>query len=943
MAIIFTVSLLALWMLAGFGLFAAVRFRSDFYLRLLFAPAVGIASNVIVLFTLSRLGYPIKTVAMPILLGMLLLAGYFLLTQRRVWRRRAFVGCFLLILATIIPFAEPFIKYGVEWLAFVNGDMSYYSLSSTRFLNYGYSELPPSGNIYDESDHSLAYWFFPNVIGHRSGADLLLAQIVGVSGLTAHQVYMPLTIACHACVAAGAGALALIGTRKWFSASWAIILVVLSPMLAQEVTRQLLAQTLGLAFLAGLCVAYVKAMEVGRPGIWAGVSVLLGSALAIVYSEVMPFFLLFVIVSEIARWRKWISDKVRSQYLRVMVVMSVGGLLLLNSYLVDVVRFIMLSMGGSFQSSVMSMQGNGLSLFPHFFLPSGGALLWGWLPFGTQANQAAIIAGILATFLFVVSVLVAVPRNLPSVRMSLVMMAVAASMYIGGNGFGLFKIAMFIQPFMLATCVILATLWVTHTLLRQIGLGLLGLSFVPALLDNVEKVSGEIGQSRVPYASTGQLGRQLKELSGVARQMGADGVYSDTPSREFFLLQSYYFKDIFFRATSLPSLRRPVAEKFAGSTGGRDKLRNVDEVVVDRGFDFGAGRSFKFKATELPGKEKALLLNASGAFSPINRLSQPANRRLYLQPIHEKNNHLVYKQTSLGTSYVSRVSRLDHGDVGLWGVEPDPMIPGETISGIGRYHLYEVLNPIPDSRMLLSVTASMNKGDDFRLPPAIIYGGGEVRMPLVGRGSARVIGPGIGPRHIEGGSYIGVDFGREGSFLERKRSGVMELYGSDVKLDIRKIVGFARDISYVSPAWYDNLRRPFAVRGFPDALRNPALEYSGIFEDGWVSEAAYVVLGVPGSSRALQLSGMIPDVDGNTFSTSLRVLVDGRLAYQGQHTKGSFNISIPVAGIVGGKQSIRVLVESSNLQRLPNGDDRPVSLLINEIGFVDTPMPGAKR
>ncbi len=932
-----------MWVLAGLGLFSIARFRTDFHLRMLLAPAVGLAVNVVALFTLSRIGFPIKSVAMPLLLSGILLVGYSLLTLRMVWKRHAVLMFGLCVLIAMAPFVWSFLKFGFGWLAFVNGDMSFYSLSSARFLDYGYSELPESGNINDDSDHSLAYWFFPNELGHRSGVDILLAQLVSVSGLTAHQVYMPLIVAFHVCVAAGAGALTLVSSRKWIPALWAMGLVALSPLLSLEVTMQLLAQAAGLALLVGLCVAYVKTMQHGAAIAWPVVTILLFSALAVAYSEVVPFFGLFVLLTEAARWKKWVDAKSRKVYLRTIAVVALGVVLLLNSYLFDVVKFIAGAMGGSFKSAAMTIQGDGLSLFPYFFIPSNGALLWGWISLGANANSLVVVLGLIATLLLVGFCLLGGIRGMPSALMAIVMLAASLPMFFGGNGFGLFKIAMFIQPFMLATCVAFATLYLKRRLLFQVSLAFLGVSFIPALVTNIKRVSVDIGQSRVPFASTAGLGEQLKDLSSAARLMKATTVYSDASLRELFLLQAYYFKGVVFSAAALPSTREFLAEKFAETLSKSERLKITGTAVEDGEFYFDptlAAESAKFKASGYDNLKTDTLITASKEFSPINRFIQSPGRKFYLQPIRDLQNHLVFRQTSLGTSYVGKRS-LAEGGVAIWGIEQDPLFIGQTFSSVGRYHLYEVLGTKQASRVLLSLSASMNQQDDFLLPPVKAVGSFIVSLPLVGRGSARVVSVPISPRIIAHSDYLGLDFGREGSFFQTERAGPMGWFGNNIKLDIRKTVAFARDISYITPEQHAAFKRPLALKSFPSSLEDPGLEYSGIFEDGWMSDVAYAVLAAPieGSQGVLHFNGQIPDIGGAPFSTTLTLRINDQVMYTGVHTKGDFKISIPIAGMIGDGASVKVQVESSALQRLPNGDGRPVSLLIGELGFIGASKP----
>jgi len=918
LAIIFSISLAIVWTLTGLSLFAIMRFRTNFHLRLLLAPTLGLAVNVVALFTLSRIGFPIKTVAIPLFLAGILLAGYFLLTQRMIWKRQAFLLYCILILAAIIPFAWPLLKFGFEWLAFVNGDMSYYSTSSTRLLDYAYSELPLSGNIHDIKDHSLLTWDFHNNLNYRTGADLFLAYLVGLSGLTAHQVFMPLIIAFNFCVVAGAGALTLLGVRKWSFALWTMALVALSPMLTIEVTMQALAQAVGLALLTSLCVLYVKVMTGNQVRAWAVICTVLSfSSLAISYFEIIPFFALYVLVFEATRWKKWTDTKTRIAYFRTVAIMAGGVLLILNSYIFSTVQRIIFAAKVSFESSAMTMQADGISVFPYFFLPGNGALLWGWMPLSGQANSLVIVLGLLATILFSGLLFTSRIRRMPSAQMSIVMLAVAIAMWIGGNGYGLFKIAMFIQPFLLATVVAMVALFVTRQLFQRLGFAFLGLSFIPAQQTNIARVSEDIGSSPVAYASSAQLGRQLREIRNKLQTLPNIKVFSDTPSFELFSLQAYYFKGIAFDNLSkaLPLLK---------------SVGQLNKFVFSPG---PAGVVADFRSKRYTGNADEYLLTTTGEFSVVNRGSAPRGFLLQIKPLSELTNHLVLKETSISAS---NRAYYRNADAAIYQLERDPMFPSSTMSAVGQYHLYEILGAMEDSRVQLSLSASYNKYEDFHLPAIRAVGGNDMTLPLVGRGSARVVSAPINPRKIGVSDYMGIDFGRKAVLIDRERKGAMALFGKNIKLDIRKVVVYARDISYISPEQYAAFKRPQAIQGFPAALEDPGLEYSGIFEDGWISEAAFVVLQVPLNSvkASLHLSGLVPDIGGNPFSAVLTIKVNDQLVYTARQEKGEVNITVPIdTALFKGNPIAKVQIESSALQRLPNGDDRPVSMHLNLIGF----------
>jgi hypothetical protein len=924
------------WTLLGTSLLAALKSSIQFHLRLLTAAPLGLAVNLLALFLLSRAGLAIRQVAIPLFLLGLLFAIHVGLTRRHLWRRRQFHALQLLTVVALLPFLWPLLKFGFEWLAFVNGDMSFYSLSASRFLEYGYAELPASGNIYDQRDYSLAYWAFPNLVGHRAGADLLLAQAIAVSGLTAHQVYMSLILACHVCVATSAGALTLLGVRKWSAALWTTVLVALSPMLTLEVTKQLLAQAIGLSLLVSACGAYVMAMRTGPDRLWVGATVVLIAGLAIVYSEVLPFFALFALVHEIARFEAWRHGSDRLRLLRNIGLMALSIAVLLNTYLVDIAKFILFAMGSSFKSSAMSIQTDGLSLFPYFFVPSNGALLFGWLPLGAQAGSLVTLAGLAALVGFVGLTLFAAWRGIPAALMSLVMLAVAASMYAGGNGFGLFKLAMFSQPFILSTVVVLATLFLGRLMLRYAALALLGLSFTPAQSQVVAKVSSDIGQVRVPFASTARLGEQLRKLGERARAIPDLNLYSDTPNREMMLLQSYYFKNTFFSSLSLPTSQEFTVDKLEGSSNF-DRLSTSSSKILEKVFDFDpetpAGAA-TFKTVERRDRRAAFLITTSQEFSPINRFNLPPGKQLLMRPLDGFVNHLVFRNSSLGASYVT--GNWTDGGVSYWDIEADPLFIGDTMVAIGRYQLYEVINPRAGSRVRMAITASMDRSADFRLPQARVVGARHDTLPLVGRGSARVIGPPIAPRVMGNEKLLGIDFGRDGTLEHVPRPGAMALFGSNVKLDIRKKVAFARDISYITSEQYDSMWRPQRISNFPAALRDPALEYSGIYEDGWLSEQSYVVLDGPlrRESSTLRLTGMLPGIGDMDFKTTLKISINGNLVYQAQHGPGEIKLALPLSSVYfrPGDKAL-VLIQSSALQRLPDEDGRPVSIHLDYLGY----------
>ena len=938
MAIVFTFLLVLLWLLIGQSFFSAFNYKANYHLRLLTSPAVGLAINLIALFAFSRLGLPVKYIAPPLLTISLLFSAHFILSNPLAWKNVKFFSFVAFLFIGLLPFSLALTRFGFEWLAFVNGDMHFYSLSAQRFFEFGFSELPASGLIYDESNYALQYWHWTNELGHRVGAEMMLSYLMGVTGLTAHQIYMPLNIAIHICVAAGSATLVLLGSKKWDISLCVMLLVAISPMLTLQVTMQILAQSFGLTFLTGLCAAYFIAVDRENSRVWVYVTVILFCGLCIAYSELVPFFGLYVLLSECIKWRKWREKSSRAQMFKSIVMMAIGTFVILNSYLIDVIYFVFDSLFGSFSSSVMTTQSDGVSLFPHFLIPSGGAMMFGWLSLGESANSFVIVIGLLSFLVLIGFVVKSSRKNLAAAQMVLIMTVVSIPLYIGQNGFGLFKIAMFIQPFLIATVCLLINSYVRSHILNFAILSLLGLSIIPAQYRNINKVVVPVGQARVPYASADLIGENLRNLRDelINAQFGKK-VYSDTTITEFFNLITYYLKDIVFRPLSLPAGMRELV-----SLNNKDIIRFSNDLEQNIKFEFSSneliGKSdASFVDINYEGLEDDLLITAGGKYSIINRSNKPFESKLYLQPVKDLENYLIFRQTSLGTSYFfyTNLDRDGRTPV-LFDLEKDPMFGGMTMAAVGRRHVYEVIHPKVDSRLLLSLSSSFIRNSDFRLPKVMAFGEESISLPLVGRGSARVVSESLIPKELGGKKYLGLDFGRDPVFLDKPRSGPMGWFGKEIKIDVRKTAIFSRDISYITREQYDSIDPPFEINEFPSGLGNPGLEYSGIFEDGWMSEAAYVFLGVPRESRNifLHFSGLVPDVGDNSFETEITVKFNGEVVYSEIRLPGDLNLDLPIAGNVNTMRKVKVEIYSSALQRLPNGDDRPVSLLVREIGLL---------
>jgi hypothetical protein len=660
----------------------------------------------------------------------------------------------------------------------------------------------------------------------------------------------------------------------------------------------------------------------------------------VTYPVVLPFLALFVLGSEfleiVVRTRTRPDAQARPRAMRRWAAYAVAlavALLVTNRFAADTVQAVLVAFRGSAH----------IRILPNYLLPSGLPALWGWVKFSASDGgvilNVAIATGIAATVALLFLAVRLALRGVAAAQMTILMLAMAAYLFARESGFGLFKLAMFIQPFMMAGIAMAAC---GGSACRRTGYAVivvLAASMLPTQQEYVRRSLGNIvGATRVPFATSHRVAAVLRDESARARREGVAHVYSDASSTELDGLEQAYFQGMAYDNLPLGDFILTGLQRF-------DRMDPVPEwmAAVRRklGQAYRSRRteaSFEFRTPcgsavarfeRYPGAldAEAWLLATGTDMSVINFDNGPS--RLSLMPLARVSDRLVFVESSLGSASSHRADV-----VALHDPEADVLLGAGIMAASGRYHLYQVLNPRSRARLAIALSASVQRQDDFTLPKVAVQGAHAVLLPLVGRGSARVLSQEVEPLASGARSYLGLDFCRTPThFTDERRAGLMALYGISVPTDPRDSVAFVRDISLMSDNRLPLPRAPTSVSTFPRDLRNPALEYSGLFEDGWMSEAAYVWLARPGSGAViLDVSGLVPDVGNPAFRTRITVRVAGELVFDRVVAPGDVEARIPLAGTrAAGRDKIEI--EFEHLQRLPGGDGRPVSMLVKRIAL----------
>ena len=302
-------------------------------------------------------------------------------------------------------------------------------------------------------------------------------------------------------------------------------------------------------------------------------------------------------------------------------------------------------------------------------------------------------------------------------------------------------------------------------------------------------------------------------------------------------------------------------------------------------------------------------------------------RNFDIVPLNRIRNHLIFIAARYGLAYYTRSQFTS-----LFQLEPDLFYDGKTMAGIGRRLLFDIVNPSKRIRLEMTYTETLKDDGKCRLYSPSILGASSKRIQaqVVGRGSARVFFPPVVPRVLVGQTYVLLDMDVDGTLFPMRRTGLMRLYGMKYPLDARRLVGFGRDISAISDDEYDRLDRPSFLADPPADLLNKNLEYSGAYEDGWISEASQYVLARPQGSQRLIVRGLVPLIGDPNYHSRFVVLLNGRVAGRGEAGIGTLEMHFP-AGHASGAVKVRLLFD--RYQRLPGGDDRPVAMKLYALGF----------
>lgn len=945
----------------GQAVIALLRPRLGVLWSWFLSPAAGLAILIVLTTRLNIWGLPVKTFGPWLAVGLLAASVAILWWRRPVFPWRQLRPFALLVLLFVVYAGWPMFRFGFDWISYGNDDMANYCLAADRFLQHGYYDLPQQTEL-EGRDYSQHYWYMHALQQIRPGSELVLAFASSVTGLNPHEVFMPVIIMFSMIQIGAMGGVAMFRGRYRKIALLAFLLFATSPLFGLGTLYQLIAQQGGIAILLASCAVLLNTRECT----WRRIllAALFTTCLGIFYPEVAPF----VAISIILYWLhlRYTEPTAIKRFSLVVLGAAVLTFVFLGTSTYQFINTLVMQSVGSAGLGAMAEindQSGGLVLFPWTLVPSFVPMLFGLHAFGVVGVDPLISIqigiGLLFLLFFIWMALNQLFRREPAGYIATIMIGLGFFLFFKGQDFGLFKLAMFAQP--------VITLLLAHEFyklldsprLRRAGRWIVACFVLCTVPSHVY----------YSYASLGTYGGGLSEIVG-ASELGVhfdpptdiafDAIESDISNVVSAKMLSQYTQGIdtrFLSRSYMDNIANNAVLKFL-RTPDPDlgpQARLIEKLSLLRGYlppELMEGDVADYRVMTINKLDNNWTETGSRHLDYANRLF--VGIRNHLDHFNKANpdtgwtiqnmyqyklekdlrNRLVFIHSELGPHYYSSA----RFKAAFFQREPEPVTGGNVyFHGTGRYNMFKVLNPTENIRVMIDFTRTPLGGDRYPLPPkAVVIGEDDYPLGFVGSGSARVVSPIIKPEVFEQQAYITIDFAVPALPIAKRKTGLMALWGEKFNLDDRRLVGFTRDISILTDEEYRQLERPTRISQFPqDLSRFPGLEYSGLFEDGWVGPESFFKLAGSHPGQVLTFRGYVPDTpDYRTKGLDLTISLNDRPTEIVNLRAGEFTLTRLIR-----EPAAITTVRLSFSGSMPYGeqDTRHLSAFVREISLGDLP------
>jgi hypothetical protein len=935
LALAFSLAVFAFWTVLGRAVIALAYPRFGVLRSWLMAPAIGLSVVLLSLMVFNQAGWGISAFATPVtvVLGIAAVAGLAWRTPTTTWRPLAPFAMALVI--SLLWTGWPAFEFGFKWVSYANDDMANYCLAAQRFMDGGFYHVPTKADLIGQDYAS--YYFFMHVADMmRFGAEHLVAWGASIGHVAATQAFMPVILALGLVQIASVGALVLHLGRWRNRALVTVWLLAVSPLFMLGTLYQLIAQVGGVALLMTTVGLLLRPWVVPRRRTlvrYAILPAITASALCIFYPEVTPF----AAMSFVAFTAVWVlRHRTKPAGLIALAAYTlVGVVVLLRHNLISYVSILVVQSGGAMNSANLL-----LSLFPYFMLPTGFSNLLGWMPIAFDFPEPVVSLTIAIGMITVAAALLRTVRDswrmTPAALLFALEFGLAVRLFVAANDFGLYKLAMWMQPVLCASIAGIL-LWVCR---RRVGVALAcvaiyAVSAAPTALYYTKASQGVKAGGLTELRLASQLGLQpdlppkkdVQITSTIENVVAAKFASSELrgypvsfPSRDYFYPTTRWDYEH-------PVWTVRLQPHFAEMAQAYPLIAWRNGELIKNGLLWRT--QFTQPVETRPADYFVSLDPQLSLFNKFGVTVPPPHRGVFvIEPAASVHNRVLFVHSWLGNHYYLG----DRRRIGFFQQEADVFAPGRQFNAIGRFLLLRIENASPKVYLRISATRTLITGRTAWNPASIVRGTSDLPLGAVGNGAFNLfVGP-IAPETFDGAHYVALDFQEIPRQLFDYRPGLKGLYHRRVLLDYRRILGWARDISAVSEDEYAKLQPPRAISRFPaDLATADTLEFSGAYEDGWLSSQARFVLGDAQQGDSLRLRGAVPQLAGTPLGTgTVRVTINGTTVAELPMPCGEFNWLVPIPSPAS---RTTVDLQFTATGNLPGRDQRPVGALLQFLGL----------
>lgn len=932
MVVLVAIILLFIWFYIGWIFLAFIK-NEDSLLRGLLSPTVGMAVVIFIVTTASLLGMPIKYSSYIVIFFSIILL-YFI--KFDIWK--GFISSLsinlILLLCNFLITSIGLFLYGYGWQGLINADAAINSLAAQYFISNSFFSEPSIELINQGIDYSSLAAMLYVIEGHRFGDVMLLGFSSSLFRLNPDEVYMvhALIIRCALIASAVALIYQKIKIRIW-SVLIAILILSISPLGIYTYLNQLISQLGGLALTLVAIILISRIFE--RSESTLNLAFLVSITIAALnryYPESIPYLALSIII--------YGSFTIYNNRYFDHNVLKLSGLILafvvlFTNVSIPMVFSHLLRQMGSVGRNQNDQDSIVLNDFGYAFQPDSLSLFYGFQALREQVNDPW------ATIILVISIILSICLIIFSIRnftrYSLVISLCASGLImllylsIKESGFGAFKMMLHLQPIVFA----LFAAMVNEALIVRNILMISSIFILVIMIGRVAfyYVAISVRPSSYNFAQNHFLDKVQK-------------LVSDSPKGAILYSPNFLFGEFaLLREKKHPLFFEQNFPKFIAGRKYFSRKTFIDSLLPDGGTFPGNiekfySRNYNFNKFDCESFKQEIVFNSlhhsnisqeipyiipGGKLIPLNRLNYYAD---FLVIDKQKvNDVLMFQPSSLGEYYGVNKSP------SIFNLESDLFIDDGSIAGVGRFMLLEIFNPSDDNiQIKIGFSRTIFSGQAAKLPSNVtIYGEKITEIDVIGSGAMNFTSIPLQPCNIDGKKYVLIDFGIEPNYFDKNELApwVYQYFNVPYVPDLRKLSGFLRDISIAPKLLIDNKFDISLLRNnWNFKLFNQLFEFSGIYEDGWMSDQIKLQLNSNINFRKMVIKFEVPNVS-NYNNNKLSIYSDGYLIQQISLKSGSAAIDLDKHLLTN--KTLKIIIDKPLI--LPNGDDRSVSGLIKSFWF----------